>query len=345
MQQYDKNLQPVTTPPQPLNSNLTFALPAIRFSDRHFDGIIEHDLNYTESALLLDFLGNMEAKTGTIHKRTVAEFAKRHRVEPSNFYGKDGYIAKLNATKMVKLQIKDHQLCGRITETPTKRLRNKKYRSKYPLKVSVLSSDCLTLLLPLSRKKTVLRMLLCMTLHVDKQSGELNTIQSTKAWGELIGGIKRINCDRAVDFLIETGILEATRRFVVSGSIPAIAMGNAFLLLSAEKEKEQRRQEKEEKRVVGYDYRTLITALQHFFGLNARGWMQAHLREARRKLLFFIEQDGLNSLAALRKKLEASGDQDQPSRADSFTETPLNWKEIQRSKEVGDVLSAVGINF
>lgn len=343
MQQYDTNPQPVTTPPQPLNPNLTFALPAIQFSDRHFDGIVENELNYTESALLFDFLGNMEAKSGTIHKRTVADFAKRHGVQPSNFYGKDGYIARLNATKMVKLKIKDHQLCGRVTEVPSKRLKNKKYRSKYPLKVSVLSADCLTLLLPLSRKKTVLRMLLCMALHVDKKSGELNTIQSTKAWGELIGGIKRINCDRAADFLIETGILEATRQFVVSGSIPSVAMGNAFLLLSAEKEKERRRQEKEEKRVVGYDYRTLITALQHFFGLNARGWMQAHLREARRRLLFFIEQDGLDSLAALKKRL---GEGEASDQAKSYTEgPPLNWKEVQRSKEVGDVLSAAGINF
>ena len=91
MQQYDTNPQPVTTPPQPLNPNLTFALPAIRVSDRHFNSIIEYDLNYTESALLLDFLGNMEAETGFIHKRTVAEFTKRHGVKPSNFYGKKGY--------------------------------------------------------------------------------------------------------------------------------------------------------------------------------------------------------------------------------------------------------------
>ena len=281
---------------------LGFAMPAIQYSDRHFDGIIEYDLNYTESALLLDFLGNMEAETGIIHKRTVSEFAERHGVYPSNFYGKDGYIERLNATKMVKLKIKDHQLCGRVTEVPSKRMKNKKYRSKYPLKKSVLCSDVLTLLLPLSRRKTVLRMVLCMALHVDKQTGELNTLQTTEAWGKLIGGIKRINCDRAVDFLIEVGILDATRRFVVQGRIPSVSMGNAFLLLFEEKRKQQQRIETETKKTYGYDYRGIITDLQKFFGLDAKGWMKQHLSEARRKLLFWIEQDGLQAIKDFKEK-------------------------------------------
>ena len=307
VKQYDTNPQLVTDPLPPL-SPLTFAMPAIQFSDRHYEGIITYNLNYTETALMFDFLGNMEAKTGIIHSRTISEFAKRHGVDPSNFYGKDGYINRLNATGMVQLKIKDHQLCGRITETPARRLRNKKYPSKYPLRVSMLAHNCLSLLLPLSRKKTVLRMLLCLALHTDKQSGELNTALSTEKWGKLIGDIKRINVDRAVDFLNEAGVAQLKRRYVVSGRLPFVAMANGFLMLSAEKEKERKKAEKNN-RSVGYDYRGIVAALQKFFGLNATGWAKEYLQQARRELLWWMQADGKAALSALKA-------------------SPPNWKSV-----------------
>ena len=280
-------------------TELNFALPAIQFSDRHVDGMTENDLSYTETLFLLHCLGNMGSKTGIIAEFTVAELAARFGVKPCNFYGKDGYISRLNATKMVALEIKHHKVCGRVRETPTKRKRNKKYPSRYPLKVGLLHREHLKLLVSKTRKISVLRIFLMMALHTDKTSGALNTVLRPVEWGGLVGGYAHIICNRAVDLLIDLGLLTGQRTYVVKGWLPGVAMAEAFLFLSNEKGKAE-----SEKKKTDADYRRIEVDLLEFFGLNATGWLKSQLREAKRRLLFWMKAEGRKALSDFKQAQE-----------------------------------------
>lgn len=289
-------------------TDFNFALPAVQYSDRHLDGIVKHNLSFTSTKLLFHCLGNMDSKTGIIHSYTVAELAARFGVQPCNFYGESGYIAILNKTGMVKLEIKYHRVVGRVVETPHRRKRKKKLPRPYQLDVGVLHRDYLKVLFSETRKNSVLRMFLIMGLHVDKVSGAINTMFRPVEWGQKIGNYAAINCDRAVDFLIDSGLLDGVRRYVVEGKLQAVAMGEAFLFLSNEKSKEAAKQEKQRGSLAS-DYRQIEVDLLNFFGLNASGWTRLQLSRAKERLLFFMKEEGKKSLAELEENLSGTGTQ------------------------------------
>lgn len=276
------------------------ALPVVQYTDRHLDTIIAEDLSYTESMFFVHCLGNMIAKSGKLHEHSISDIAKKLGVQPCNFYGSDGYIAKLNRTGLVKLEIVDRRLTGSVVETATKRKRDKKTKSKYPLAVGVMHREAFRVLVEKTRKKSVLRMMLIMGLHTDKTTGILNTIMRPVEWGKLIGDYSRIICDRAVDAMIAFGLVSMDRDYKVRGKMPFVALAEGFLKMKVELDKERRAKEKaerKERKKMGLaedpekEYRVIEADLMKYFGLNAKGWTKAVLRQARERLLFFIKRD------------------------------------------------------
>ena len=316
---------------QELRKELNFALPAVQYSDRHFDGIVAHDLSFTETKFLFHCLGNMDAKTGVLQSFTVSELAARFGVKPCNFYGEKGYIARLNSTSMVELEMKNHRVVGKVKETPTKRKRNKKYKRNYPLKVGLLHRDYLKMVFTMTRKNSVLRMFLVMALHTDKQTGLINTLARPVEWGKKIGNYAHIICNRAVDYLLDLGLIEGGRDYLVGGKIPAVAMAEGFLFLMNEKAKEENKKRKEGKSD-GWDYQEIEANLLRFFGINAKGWVKQKLKEAERKLLFFLNEKDKEARAKGRKALEDFKEQQR-----------LNTEKIgNRSNSVGAVFANWG---
>ena len=313
-------------------SELDFSLPAVQMSDRHFDGILDNNLSYVETCLLIHCLGNMHTKTGVINQFTVSELSSRLKVSPGNFYGRNGYIARLNATKMVKLEIKHHKVCGKVCEPPNRRLRNKKYPSKYPLKVTVWHREALRLMLPLSKKNTVLRLFLALSFHCDKQTGKLNTFKTAEQWGAICGGFKRINCDRAIDYLSDIGVCAIRRDYIVKGGLPFVAIGQAFLNIRKAQEKDRRKEEAIEKKASPWDYKQIERDLLYFFGINATGWGKTMLEQAYRKIVKWMSTQGYTEFKKVKKRLQDENKRKpDPTRGVGdipFSDAPSNWASV-----------------
>ena len=330
---------------QNLSDRNTFdcALPAVQFSDRHLETIIEHNLSYTETLLFLHCLGNMHAETGFIHKFKVSELADRLNVNPSHFYGADGYIERLNRTGDISLKLEDHKVSGRVKETPGQRLK-KKYASRYPLKVSVLHKEGLKALVSSgTRKNSVLRMLLCLALHCDKTTGEINTHKRARDWGQRIGNCEGVNADRAIDDLRRLGLADVARDYLVYGSLEFVAMGQAFQTLHEMKAKEAAKKRKEEKES-GWDYRSIEKFLMESFGLNVRGWARESIRKSHNALTKLLGEEARQHLANVKADIADIGKGHQTPKSPSeksqeigsilFSDAPESWADVEQYQTI-----------
>ena len=165
---------PENEAPERKCSSIDFALPAVEYTDRQLNAIIEHDLTALETKALLYFFGNCLTDSGILHKRRISFLAKQFGCHPSRFYGENGIIARLNATGLVKLKMKHLKLTGKIVEPPKQRARDKSDH-QYPLRVSMIHKECLKGLLPNTNSKAVIRTLMLLTFHCDLDTGDLNT--------------------------------------------------------------------------------------------------------------------------------------------------------------------------
>ena len=344
MNLYDTSEHALQPPDSDADRNvLDFALPAVQFSDRHFDTIIEHNLSWTEALFFLHCLGNMESKTGFIHKFKVSELAARFDVNASHFYGEDGYIERINRTGDISLKLEDHKVSGRVKETPGKRLKKNKYPSRYPLKVSVLHKEGLKALVSSgTRKNSVLRMLLCLSLHCDKTTGQLNTFKRARDWGEIIGHCQGVNADRAIDALYELGIADVQRDYHVYGCLEFVAMGQAFLTLHAMKAKEAAKKRKAEKES-GWDYRCIEKFLMESFGLNMRSWGRESVQKSFNALVRLLGEEARQMLSKFKKELSPSAPPSEPSEPSEskesrdigsilFSDAPGSWADVEASR-------------
>ena len=260
---------------------LNFALPAVEFTDRHVQGILEHDLSYSAIALLLYYLGNCDAdkNKGFIHRHKIAYLAKVIGCKPQYFYGKNGLIAQLNATGMIQLKIKNLKVSGKIVEPPKKRAEDRVSKHPYKLCISMIHRECLMALLPKTRSKAILLTMLILTMHCDLNSGELNTEFRASEIADMID-MDRTSVERAIDWLHENGFTEVTRDYVIEGRLPYTAMARGFLKMSAVRAKEEKAKAKEARKAGRDDYTWIETKLVKFFGINARGFMKSQLKEA-----------------------------------------------------------------
>lgn len=273
-------------------SEINYSLPAVEYTDKHVQGIIDNDLTFLQTSFFLNLLGNMIANTGILHGARISKLAKRIGCTPSCFYGEDTLIDAINATGMATLYIKNKKVYGRIHEPPKKRTSNLKNESPiYPLAVSMTHRIALQGLLTHTEAKAVIRTLLILSMHCDLASGEINTEQRACEWADMIG-LSRTSVERAIDWINEKGFAQLARDYVVIGYLNYTAMAKGFLTVYAEQQKELNAKAKSEaiaREEAGLppkpDYKDIELKLHRFFGLNARGWMQVQLKEAAKYLL------------------------------------------------------------
>lgn len=268
-------------------SAINYALPAVEYTDKHVQGIIEHDLTYLETSFFLNLLGNMIAATGVLHGKRISKLAKRLGCTVSCFYGKDNLIDRINATGMATLYIKNKKVCGRIHEPPKQRTKHlKKQPPIYPLAVSMTHRIALQGLLAHTEAKTVIRLLLMFSMHCHLDTGEINTEQRACEWADMIG-LSRTSVERAVDWINEKGFAQLDRDYIVTGHLNYTAMARGFLRVYAEQEKELNARAKAEREegIVKPDYLDIELKLYKYFGINAKGWTKYMLRDAMNYLL------------------------------------------------------------
>ena len=279
-------------------SEINYALPAVEYTDKHVLGMIAHDLSCLDQIFFLNLLGNMGADTGVVHGYRISRLAERLGCSTSCFYGKDNLIDTINATGMATLYIKNKKVHGRIHEPPKKRTKNLKNEPPiYPLAVSMTHRICLQGLLSRTEAKTVIRILLMLSMHCDLDTGEINTEQRACEWAEMIG-VCRTSVERAIDWLTENGFAQLDRDYVVTGRLNYTAMARGFLRKHAEDQKELNAKKKTERLAREKsglpekpDAVDIELKLYKFYGLNARGWMRSHLKEAAKYLLKGIVPD------------------------------------------------------
>ncbi len=288
-------------------SEINFALPAVEYTDKHVQGIIENDLTLLETAFFLNLLGNMIADTGILHGARISTLAKRLGCTTSCFYGKDNLIDRINATGMATLRIKNKKVHGRIHEPPKKRTKNlKKEPPIYPLAVSMTHRVALQGLLTNTEAKTVIRTLLILSMHCDLDTGEINTEQRACEWADMIG-VSRTSIERAIDWLNEKGFAQLDRDYVVIGFLRYTAMARGFLRVHAEKQKELNAKTKAEKAAREArglppkpNYAEIELKLYKFFGLDAKGWTRTLFKEATKFLLKgFMPEGEYNQVGSL----------------------------------------------
>ena len=269
-------------------SAINYALPAVEYTDKHVLGVIEHNLSFLQTSFFLNLLGNMSADTGILHGVRISQLAKRIGCTPSSFYGKDNLIDVMNATGMVTLYIKNKRVHGRIHEPPKKRGHK---HPTYKLSISMTHRIALQGLLTNTEAKTIIRMLLILSMHCDLDTGEINTEKRACEWAEMIG-VSRTSAERAIDWINEKGFAQLQRDYVVIGRLNYTAMARGFLRVYAEQQKErnaEKKTERMEREKAGLpekpDYKDIELKLYRFYGLNATGWMKAQFKEAATYLL------------------------------------------------------------
>lgn len=279
-------------------SEMNFALPAVEYTDFHVQGIIDNDLTFLQTSLLLNVLGNMSANTGILHGCRVSKLAKRLGCSTSCFYNKENnLIDALNAMGMVTLYIKNKKVHGRIHNPPKKRgHKNPLYR----LSVSMTHRIALQELFSHTEAKAVIRILLMLSMHCDLNTGEINTEKRALEWAEMIG-MSRTSVERAIDYLNEIGITQLKRDYVVTGHLRYTAMARGFLLKYEDLKREQAEQKKADEKagipVDKIDYKDIEAKLYRFYGLNATGWMKNQIVEAGKYLLREVRE----TLEAVKK--------------------------------------------
>jgi len=271
-------------------SEINYALPAVEYTDHHVKAIIDHDLTFLQTAFFLNLLGNMHVNSGVLHAERVSILAKRLGCTTASFYGKDNLIDALNATGLLTLEIKYKKVCGRIHQLPKRRGRK---QGLYQLRVSMIHRIALQGLLSYTQSKTVIRILLMLSMHCDLNTGEINTAKRTCEWADMIG-LSRTSVERAIDWLNETGVAQLRRDYIVEGRLVYTAMARGFLRKYEELRKEAAAQKKADKKdgipVDEIDYKDIEVKLYRFYGLNAVGWMRSHLIEAGKYLLTEVRE-------------------------------------------------------
>lgn len=279
-------------------SEINYALPAVEYTDKHIQGIIDNDLSALETKFFLNLLGNMIADTGVLHGARISKIAKRLGCTTSCFYGKDNLIDTVNKTGMATLYIKNKKVYGRIHEPPKQRTRKlKKEPPIYPLAVSMTHRIALQGLTTNTEAKTIIRILLLQSMHCDLNTGEINTELRACEWAEMIG-VSRTSVERAIDWINEHGFAQLERDYVVTGFLRYTAMARGFLSVYAEQQKELNKKAKTEAaeleklgKLPKPDYVEIELKLYKFFGLDARGWARLTLLEAGGYLLKGIKSD------------------------------------------------------
>ena len=265
-------------------SEINYAMPAVEYTDATVKGIIDHDLTSLQTAFLLNLHSNMIAESGVLHAVRISKAAERIGCHTSCFYGEDNLIDTLNATGLVTLEIRNKKIYGRIHHPPKKR---GKKNPLFPLSVSMTHRIALQGLLTHTESKSIIRMLLILSMHCDLDTGEINTEKRAEEWGDDIG-VSRTSAERAIDWITEHGFAQIERDYIVFGHLNYTAMARGFLRVHAEMEEEQNAAKKRD-RAMGIrqeiDYKEIELKLYKFYGLNAVGWMRSQLQEAGKFLL------------------------------------------------------------
>ena len=304
---------------QPL---LSFAMPAIRWTDRQMRQMLEMSIAPLMLALFL--LGNRCVETGSIHEYRIRELADRLGYDRQTIYRA---VRTLNALGFAKLRIRDKKLHGKVYDSPSKRMRNKKAPDLYPLKIATLHIDYLLPLLNAKPKASDLKLYLLWAFYCDESTGEINTRKRPVEWGKEIGNT-RTTAEQGTDWLIKKGFMHVKRDYVILGRHPGVAMGFWQIRLT-NLEKEKARIEKKRQRKNGIQpYEDVLLLLRKMFGIDARNWVHGHITEAQRILSKKMEVYGLRDIRKLKKRLPAKTMQAGDSDGNLF-DSPPSWRDLE----------------
>ena len=262
-------------------SEMNYAMPAVEYTDSHVQGIIDNDLTFLQTSFFLFLLGNMIADSGILHGQKISKLSKKLGCHRSCFYGKDNLIDVINATGMATLYWKNKKIHGRIHTPPKKRGIKDPI---YPLSKSMMHRICLQGVLMNTSSKSVIRMLLMLSMHCDLNTGEINTETRASEWAEIIG-VSRTAAERAIDWITDHGFAQLDRDYIVTGQLNYTAMARGYLRVFAEERKELNKQAKADRKSEYPDYKQIELNLYKYYGLNAKNWMQHQIDAAGKYLL------------------------------------------------------------
>ena len=286
-----------------------FSLPAVEYTDRHVQSMIDHDLTALESKFLLRLLGNMDVNTGRIHGHRISKIAKHLKCGTPNFYKKDNnLITRLNATGEVELVRRNKKIYGRILNPPKKRGHK---APLFPLAVSMIDRVALQGIFETDSKYKI-RMMLMLSLHCDLNTGELNTEKRAYQWGDMIRCSRR-TAERAIDWLYIKGWGDLKRDYVVTGRLEYTALARAFLTIHAEKRAEENRKKAERLEAGEVDYEAICSFLYRIYGINSTGLAQSQILTAHKYLKASIEAEAMRKLERLKRELDQKEDWERDS--------------------------------
>ena len=199
----------------------------------------------------------------------------------------------INATGMATLERRNKKIYGRIHKPPKQRGHKNPI---YKLSVSMMHRICLQGVLTHTASKTIIRILLILSMHCDLNTGEINTEKRACEWAETIG-VSRTSAERAIDWIHAHGFAQLERDYVVTGRLNYTAMARGFLRVHAEQQKEMNAKKKADREAGRPDYKDIELKLYRFYGLNAVGWAKHYLKEASRYLLDGIMREAREKLA------------------------------------------------
>ena len=317
-------------------SLLSFAMPAIRWTDRQMQLMLE--MSIAPLILALFLLGNRNVEKGYIHEYRIRELADRLGYDRQTIYRA---IATLNALGFAKLRIRNKKLTGKVCDSPSKRAADEKAPELYPLKIATLHTDYLLPLLNAEPQAAVLKLYLEMAFYCDESTGEINTQKRPVEWAQDTGST-RVTVERGADWLIEKGFMHIKRDYVLLGRHPGVAMGFwQIRLTNLEKEKASIEKKRQRKKGI-QPYEDILLLLRKMFGIDARNWAYGHIAEAQRILSNKMEVYGLADLKKLRERLQQKDDkkstetprhaeQDPLSRTvlEAYEQPSLSWKELK----------------
>ena len=307
-------------------SLLSFALPALRWTDRQMQLMLQMSIAPLKLALFL--LGNRNVEKGYVHEYRVRELADRLGFERQTLYTA---INTLNELGFAKLRIKNKRVSGKILDSPAKRIKDdERAPDVYPLKVATLHTDYLLPFLNAGPTEIILKTFLLTAFHCDEITGELNTEMRPKEWAE------RLECDRttserAFDWILDREFMHIKRDYVVLGRHPGVSMGYwQIRLTNLEKEKVGIENAKRRKKGI-QPFEDILLMLRKIFGIDARGWTHGHIAEAQRLFSKKMEAHGLAELRRVKERLGSMGEgaSRRVSNPDGVTSDPLSWKDFE----------------
>lgn len=291
----EEEIDALTPTFEPVDSPLSFALPALRFTDRQMQIM----LNLSEAPLYLALflIGNRCIKTGKIHEYRVRELAKKLGFKRETLYRA---VNVLNALGFAKLRLKHLKLSGRLLDSPEKRMKaDDTVEAAYPLKIASLHRDYLKPLLDTRPTRSMIKLFLLAAFYCDETTGTLNTHLRGSEWAEKIG-CDRTTAEKAFDRLAADGFLHTERDYVISGRHPGAAMGFWQIHLTAALKKQENAENKKRRKQDSQPYQNIEHFLLKCFGIDARGAAQVYINEAKAAVKKLIEVDGLAALSRFK---------------------------------------------